>query len=67
MAQFGMQMPTSKKRASGLNVYTFLSMFACIALAAACAVMFMYGSMAGPNGKAWEIQQIGNIQLQADK
>jgi hypothetical protein len=67
MAQFGMQMPASKKKASGLNVYTFLSMVACVALAAACAVMFMYGSKVGPNGKAWELQQVGKISLPASK
>lgn len=64
MAQFGMQSPAGRqKKASGLNVYTALAALACISLAVACAVVFVYGSRVGLNGAAWGLQEPGKIQL----
>ncbi len=64
MAQFGMQAPAGRqKKASGLNVYTALAALACVSLAVACAVVFMYGSRIGKDGQAWSIQEEGNIKL----
>lgn len=64
MAQFGMQAPAGRqKKASGLNVYTALAALACVSLAVACAVVFMYGSRIGKDGQSWSIQEEGNIKL----
>ncbi len=64
MAQFGMQAPAGRqKKASGLNVYTALAALACVSLAVACAVVFMYGSRIGKDGQAWSIQEEGSIKL----
>ncbi|MFN5945891.1 MAG: hypothetical protein ACK5ZG_05775 [Phycisphaerae bacterium] len=64
MAQFGMQAPAGRqKKASGLNVYTALAALACVSLAVACAVIFMYGSRVGKDGNALGLQEPGKIQL----
>jgi hypothetical protein len=64
MATFGMQSPAGRaKKASGINVYTGLAALACICLAIACAVVFMYGSKIGKGGQAWGLQDKGNIVL----
>lgn len=64
MAQFGMQAPAGRqKKASGLNVYTALAALACVSLAIACAVVFMYGSRIGKDGQAWSLQDEGSIKL----
>jgi hypothetical protein len=63
MAQFGMQMPASRKKASGITVYTAMAIVSCVCLAAACAVMFFFASKVGPNGNAFGLQEVGKIQL----
>ncbi|GDY00536.1 hypothetical protein LBMAG48_29390 [Phycisphaerae bacterium] len=64
MAQFGMQSPTGRqKKASGLNVYTAMAALACVSLAIACAVVFVYGSRVGKDGQAWGLQDPKKIQL----
>ncbi len=67
MAQFGMQMPASRKKASGITVYTVMAIVSCICLAAACAVMFLFGGKVGPSGNAFGFQETGKITLTVDK
>jgi hypothetical protein len=63
MAQFGMQMPASRKKASGITVYTAMAIVSCVCLAAACAVMFFFAGKVGPDGNAFGLQEPKNIKL----
>lgn len=66
--QFGMQMPAgARKRGGGPNVYTAMAVFACVVLAAACVVMFIFAGRVGKGGNAFALQERGNIQLPAQK
>lgn len=68
MSQFGMQMPASRaKKGSGLSIYTAMAAVACVCLAVACAVLFVYGSRIGVGGQPFGIQKQGAISLSADK
>jgi negative regulator of sigma E activity len=68
MSQFGMQMPSSRgKKGSGLSIYTAMAAVACVCLAVACAVLFVYGSRIGTDGQPFGIQEKGKIRLPAQK
>jgi hypothetical protein len=64
MSQFGMQLPGGQvRRGAGMNVYTGLLFCAVVALAAACAMMYMQGSKLGPDGNAFGVQDPKDIKL----
>ncbi|KAA0215810.1 MAG: hypothetical protein DYG94_06540 [Leptolyngbya sp. PLA3] len=64
MSQFGMQMPGGRQsRGPVPDVYTALMFVAVVALAAACAVLWINASKVGANGSPFELQEQGRIQL----
>ncbi|MDX9911853.1 MAG: hypothetical protein RBS39_08485 [Phycisphaerales bacterium] len=64
MSQFGMQMPGGKARGGASpDVYSGLLFASVIALAAACAVMWMYGSRVGKDGSPIGLQDQARIQI----
>lgn len=64
MADFGMQMPGGKvQRGPVPDVYAALMALACVALVAACVVVYQGAARVGPDGNAIGIQDQNNIKL----
>lgn len=64
MSQFGMQMPGGRQsRSANPDVYTALMFLAVVALAAACAVLWIQASKVGADGSPFQLQEEGRISL----
>ena len=64
MADFGMQMPGGKVRHGPTpDVYSALMALACVALVAACVVVYQGAARVGPDGNAIGVQDPDNIKL----
>jgi hypothetical protein len=57
MSQMGMNLPgAARRRAATMDIYTGLLFVAVVALIAACAVVFINGSLIGKGGSAFGLQ-----------
>lgn len=57
MSQMGMNLPgATRRRGATMDVYTGLLFVAVVALIAACAVVFVQGSIIGKDGNAFGLQ-----------
>jgi len=64
MSQFGMQMPGGRQSRSAVpDVYTALMFLAVVALAAACAILWIQASKVGKDGSPFQLQEEGRISL----
>ena len=60
MSQMGMNLPgATRRRGATMDIYTGLLFVAVVALIAACAVVFVNGSIIGRNGSAFSLQPAG--------
>ena len=58
MSQMGMNLPgATRRRAATMHIYTGLLFVAVVALIAACAVVFVNGSLIGKGGNAFGLQE----------
>jgi hypothetical protein len=58
MGQMGMNLPGGvRRRSASMDIYTGLLFMAVVALAAACVVVFMQGSLIGKGGNAFGLQE----------
>jgi hypothetical protein len=58
MGQMGMNLPGGvRRRTATLDIYTGLLFMAVVALAAACVVVFIQGSLIGKAGNAFGLQE----------
>jgi hypothetical protein len=64
MSQFGMQLPGGRQaRSASPDVYTALMFLAVVALAAACAVLWIQASKVGKDGSPFQLQEQGRNAL----
>ncbi len=72
MSQMGMNLPgASRRRNATMDIYTGLLFVAVVALIAACAVVFINGSILGKGGSAFSLQDAAtgsksNLQFGGD-
>jgi hypothetical protein len=58
MSQMGMNLPgATRRRSATMDIYTGLLFVAVVALIAACAVVFINGSLIGKGGSAFGLQE----------
>ena len=58
MSQMGMNLPgATRRRGATMDIYTGLLFVAVVALIAACAVVFINGSLIGKDGSAFGLQE----------
>jgi hypothetical protein len=58
MSQMGMNLPgATRRRSATMDIYTGLLFVAVVALIAACAVVFINGSLIGKSGSAFGLQE----------
>jgi hypothetical protein len=61
MSQMGMNLPgATRRRTATMDIYTGLLFVAVVALIAACAVVFVNGSLIGKSGNAFGLQEPGS-------
>ena len=64
MADFGMQMPGGRFRRGPVpDVYAALMAMACVALVAACIIVYQGAAKVGPDGNAFSVQNPNSINL----